>query len=166
MKRSTLSFFIIFIFSLALLVACKSKQPLEPVTIETVKTITKVERDTIIKTEADSSYYFSYIDCVNGKPIIRQPDPKKDPGAPKSKAGKNLLIPNVTLQGNKLEVDCYKKAQDLFFNWKETYIEENTKTSVPVYIEKPFKWYHKMLMWAGGIFFLLSAFGLILKFRK
>lgn len=153
----------IFVFSLAL-VACKTKQPLEPVTIEKVKTITKIERDTIIRTEADSSYYFAYVDCVDGKPILREP--KKNPAAPKSKAGKNLQIPNVKLTGNQLEVDCVKEAQDLFLKWQETYISENTKTSIPVYIEKPFKWYHKTLMWIGGIFLALSAIGLTLKFAK
>jgi len=32
------------------------------------------------------------------------------------------------------------------------------------YKEKPFRWYHKFLMWTGGIFLFLSAVGIFLKF--
>lgn len=165
MKRVLFFFSIIVYFSLVL-VACKSKQPLEPVTIETTKVITQIERDTIFKKEADSSFYFAYVDCVNGKPVLREPQPKQDSAAPKSKAGKNLEVPKVNLTGNKLEVNCEQKAQELFLKWKETHTQEKEKITVPVYIEKEFKWYHQGLMWIGGIAILLIGIGITLKFTK
>lgn len=160
MKNLTLVF-LLFVFSLAL-VACKSRQPAEPVTIETERIITNTIRDTVFTKEADSSSYYALIDCVNGKPVITQPPAM----AAQSKAGRKLEVPKVKLEDNKLQVDCHQEAEDLFFKWKETYSQEKKVVTVPRYIEKPFKWYHKTLMWIGGIFLALSAIGLTIKFAK
>ena len=155
-------------FSLALMVSCKSMKPAEPVVVETLKTITETVRDTVFRTKADSSYYFAYVECVNGKPVLRVPEPMIDPTAPKSKPGKTLETPKVKLTGNQLEVNCEQKAQDLFFQWKEKFTSEQKPVivKVPEYIEKKLNWYQKALMWIGGIFLILTAIGISLKFIK
>lgn len=168
---------ILFCFSLVSVVSCRSRKPPEPVTIETTKTITEVVKDTVFKVEADSSYYQAWIECVNGKPQIisnakqaaeyQRKHPESKAAPPISKSGKNLSAPNIKLdQNGKLTADCHQEALNLFKSWKEKYISENQKTTVPVYIEKPFRWYHKALMWLGSIGLIILGFGLVLKFRK
>ena len=144
------------------LVSCAGRKPLPPVTIEKTKTITEVVKDTIYKVEADSSYYYAYVECVNGKPVIKEPVLNQDQKLPENRSGKNLQTPKVSLTGNILSVQCYQQAQELFKQWRETYIQEQEKKTVPVYVEKPFKWYHKTSMWIGGIFLFLSIIGIIL----
>lgn len=162
--------FILFCFSLVFVVSCKSRKPPEPVTIETTKTITQIVKDTVYKVEADSAFYYAWIDCQNGKPILRNEQSaisnRQSALANSKKSNKALQPPKVKLNGNRLEVECYQKAQELFKTWRETYIKENRTTKQPVYIEKPFRWYHKALMWTGGISLLLVALGAIIKFIK
>lgn len=169
------SFILLICFSPVLVVSCKSRKPTEPVKIETTKTVTEVVKDTVFKVEADSAFYYAWIDCQNGKPVIintaqeAENYNRKNPGAnaqpAKSQPGKNTIV-NATFQNGKLNVDCHQEALNLFKSWKEKYISENQKTTVPVYIEKPFRWYHKALMWAGGISLLLIAIGVAIKFIK
>lgn len=159
--RTVFSFIFILIFSLAM-VSCLSRKPSPPVTIEKTKTVKEIVKDTVYEVSADSSFYYAYVECVNGKPVLKEPTKYKD--LPKNKAGKALHVPTAKINGNVLTVGCYQEAQRLFKQWRETYISENEKKEVPVYVEKPFKWYHKVLMWIGGIFLVLSAIGLVLKF--
>jgi hypothetical protein len=157
--KYTLSFISVVFFLLLATVSCQTRKPLEPVIVEHTTEITKVVKDTIFKVEADSSFFKAYIECINGKPVIIKDSIIDRPG-------KNVEVPRVVLKDNFLNVDCKQKALELFKTWRETYIKEQKPVIVdkPVYVEKPFKWYHKTLMWAGGIFLLLSALGIVLKF--
>lgn len=159
--KALFSFIFILIFSLAM-VSCVNRKPSPPVTIEKTKTVREIVKDTVFEVSADSSFYYSYIECVNGKPILKEPSKYKD--LPKNKPGKTLNVPTATIKGNLLTVGCYQEAQRLFHQWRETYITENENRTTPEYIEKPFKWYHSFLMWVGGIFLFLSAIGLVIKF--
>jgi hypothetical protein len=155
----------------AQLVGCKSSasslpppSPLPPPSTNEVKTveITKVIRDTVIKTEKDSSYYRAYIECINGKPVIKEP---------KATAGKNLKEPKVDLEGNQLKVDCQAEAQELFHQWQETYIKENkSKTiKVPYAVATPLSQFQVVQLWFGRLFiFLLLLFliATILRYKK
>ncbi|GAA4156632.1 hypothetical protein GCM10022217_15830 [Chryseobacterium ginsenosidimutans] len=166
---------IICVFFIALaLVSCISRKPSEPMVIENTKTITEVVKDTIYKIEADSSFYNAYVECVNGKPVLVSNEDRgyfqtnnKQEKLPKNKPGKYLGIPKVNLQNGLLTVNCETRAQELFKQWREKYITEKTKEiSPPVYIEKPFKWYQKTLMWIGAISLVLIAIGIVLKIKK
>lgn len=147
-------FFIFLMFVSLVVVSCASKKLQEPVvvTLEKTKEVTKTVKDTIYKVEADSSYYHAFIDCVNGKPVIRETTQTKQ----NSKAGKNLNIPTATLNGNTLTVDCYVKEQELKKQWEETYIKEHEQTPVyiptPVEVVKPLSWWQKTQIWFGRIF--------------
>lgn len=161
MKRNF--FFILLIFiSLGMVVSCASKKPQEPViitnTIETFKTV----RDTIYKVDADSSFYTAFIDCVNGKPILRETPETKAA----SKPGKNLKVPKTTLVGNKLNCDCEAQEQELHKQWEETYTKEHEQTpiyiNVPVEVEKPLTFWQKTQIWFGRFFIgILSLFVII-----
>ena len=83
--------------------------------------------------------------------------------------GRILQPPEVTLSGNKLTIDCKAEAEKLALKLYDKYVKEHESKKIPVYIEKPFKWYHKGLMYLGGIFILILAlFALtgVLKWKK
>lgn len=147
---------------------CRSvRQPVTTNAIETTKTITIIDRDTVFEVKADSSFYRAWIDCVNGKPVITKVDTLY------STSGKYLEKPNVKLNGNQLQVDCKAKAQELFAQWKEKYIKEQQKeviTLPPIEVEKQLNWWQITQIWAGRILFLLLAvllgFALFKKYLK
>lgn len=145
-------FFILLLFVSLVVFSCASKRIQEPVVITNTKEITKTVRDTIYKVEADSSYYHAFIDCINGKPFIRETALTKQ----NSKAGKNLKIPSATIKENTLIVDCYVKEQELKKQWEETYIKEHEQTPIyiktPVEVVKPLSWWQKNQLWFGRIF--------------
>lgn len=58
---------------MVLLVSCKSRKPVEPDKIKETHYIKEVVRDTVITVKADSTYYEAWIECVNGKPVLREP---------------------------------------------------------------------------------------------
>ena len=85
-------------------------------------------------------------------------------GTPKIRAiyknppkGRILQPPQVSLNGNKLTIDCKAEAEKLALKLYDKYVKEHESKKIPVYIEKPFKWYHKGLMYLGGIFILILA---------
>ena len=132
--------FSFFLLGCLLFTSCKSKLPEETKTIY-VKAIEKV-KDTVFVIEKDSSMYQAYIDCVNGKPVLKQSfedyqnQHPKTATAPKQKEGKDLKIPKVKLSKNGLlTVNCEKEAQRLFATWKEKYTAEITETQKPIYID-------------------------------
>ena len=151
--------------ALVFAVSCGSRKPAEPLIIENTKTITKetLVRDTVVVTQRDSVRTEVMIDCPEGgTPKIRtiNNNPTK---------GRILQPPQVSLNGNKLTIDCKAEAEKLALKLYDKYVNEHESKQIPIYIEKPFKWYHSALMWLGGIFiFILSLFALtgILKWKK
>ena len=148
----------------ALLAGCRSASSLpSPSTAETsTKEVKVVVRDTFFKTEKDSSFYKAYIDCVNGKPVLKNP---------KATPGKNLKAPKVNLKGNELQVDCQQQAQKLFYQWKEQYVKENqSKTiKIPYAVPAQFTQFQVVQLVLGKIFLfliLLLIVAAILRYKK
>jgi hypothetical protein len=149
----------------AFLVGCKSSAsslPSPSTTETTTREVEVVLRDTTLKTEKDSSFYKAWIDCVNGKPVLKNPE---------SKNGRKLQAPNVNLKGNELQVDCRKQAEELFHQWKETYIKESKlkETRVPYAVPTPLTQFQIVQLLAGRFFLLLLLLLLIaaiLRFKK
>ncbi len=130
--------------------------------IENTKEITHTVKDTIYKIEADSSYYYAFVDCISGKPVLREPVESKS----KPSAGKTLKIPDVKLDGNLLSIECYQTAQEFYKQWRETYIKEHEQTPIyidkPVEVETPLTSWQKTQIWFGRIFIgILSIFIII-----
>ena len=150
--------------ALVFAVSCGSRKPAEPLIIENTKTLEKevVVRDTIVLTPKDSVRTIVKIDCPEGgKPKIQT--------LVQGKKGKILQPPKLTLQGNQLTIDCKAEAEKLALKLYDKYVKEHESKKIPIYIEKPFKWYHKGLMCLGGIFILILAlFALtgVLKWKK
>jgi len=152
-----LSFLFLFVLLATTLSSCKSTSVVPPATTETTKTATikEVIRDTIFQTQKDSSYYKAYLDCVDGKVVVKQNT------KPILKSGKFLKPPKVTLKDNTITIDCEAEAQKLFYQWKDVY-RENMKSvlqKIPYPVEKPLSWWQKTEIILGRIFL-----GLILVF--
>lgn len=146
-----------------LLLSCKPRElPREKEKVTITKTITEVKRDTIVKVEADSSFYESLIECQNGKPILIHPQSIK--GETLLVSGKNLQPPNVVLDDTgKLKISCEYLQNQLNITLREKQIlesklSEKTITQPPEYIEKQLSWWQKLWLNLGKI---LSAAVLI-----
>jgi len=162
-----------FILSVVLIIgaviSCEIKKSPAPVIIENTKEITHTVKDTVYQIEADSSYYEAYIDCVNGKPVLREtPETINN-----SKPGKTLSTPKTIIAGNKLTVQCKKQAQELFKQWRETYIKEHEQKPIyvdnPIYKDKPLSWLQSAQIWLGRIFLLglaIVALAFVLRWKK
>jgi hypothetical protein len=60
-------------------------------------------------------YYQAYVDCVNNKPVLRDPQQKNTKG----------VKSDVSLKDGKLNIQISTAAQQLFLKWKEEYIKEH-----------------------------------------
>ena len=157
--------FICLVVLVFALTGCKSSVTAipKPSTYEVKEITTTITvRDTVLKIEADSSYYKAYIECVNGKPVIKNPV---------SKPGKNLNPPKVVLDNNILKVDCEAEAREKFVQWKEKFTKDfRSKTiEVPYAVPTPLSQFTVVQIWFGRVFiFLLLAFiiGGILRYKK
>jgi len=163
--KNLLSFLFLFCLLVTTLVSCKSTGVVPPTTIETIKTITKTEviRDTVFEIQKDSSYYRAYLECVNGKVVI------KDKTVPTSKKGDYLKPPKVNIQDNIITVDCTAEAQKLFAKWKETYTDAvfKTITENPYIVERELTWWQKTQIILGRIFiFIAILLGLGFAFKN
>ncbi|WP_162799907.1 hypothetical protein [Pedobacter jeongneungensis] len=159
MERFRIVFFGLIV--LCLQVACRSRQ-VATNEVSKTKTVTRIQRDTIIKTDPDSSFYKAWIDCINGKPVLK-------PSSEIKKAGNYLHVPNVKIEGNELNVDCYAVAQNLFKTWQQQYIEERETATIirpPIEVEKPLTWWQNLQIYLGRAALLLSVVYLVYRLIK
>lgn len=159
-----LSLLFLFVLLATTLSSCKSASVVPPATTETTNTITikEVIRDTVFQTEKDSSYYKAYLECVNGKVVL------KSDTQPIVKPGKFLQPPKVSLKDNILTIDCKAEAQKLFAQWKDTYTKEHQSTikQIPYAVEKPLSWWQKTEIILGRIFLgILALFAIVVTLR-
>ncbi|SIT25607.1 hypothetical protein SAMN05421786_11538 [Chryseobacterium ureilyticum] len=154
--KTIFSFIVYFLF-IGALVSCKARKPSPPAVIENTKETIITVRDTIFKVDADSSYYQAYIECVNGTPVLNETTNTKN----NSKPGIVLDKPKVKITGELLTVQCDKKAQALFKQWREVYIKEHEQkpiyVEIPVHVETPLNWFQNVQIWLGRIFLFLIA---------
>ena len=163
--KKLLSLLFLFVVLVGTLVGCKTANVLPPIKTEITNTITtkEVVHDTIFETKKDSSYYKAWLDCQDGKVIIKN--------EPKTTKGKYLKPPKVTIKDNYLQVDCETEAQKLFAQWKDVY-RENLKsvlTTNTVSVERQLTWWQKFQIWCGRLFLGITLFYVIkflIKFYK
>jgi uncharacterized lipoprotein YehR (DUF1307 family) len=159
--KMLLSFMFLSFVLVGMLAGCKTANAIPPITIEKTKIITQKEviHDTVFETKKDSSYYKAWLECQDGKVVIK--------GKPQKTKGKSLEPPKVNIKDNVLTVDCKAEAQKMFASWKDTYIHENsqTNTSKPVLIEKQFSNWQHFQIWCGrlflGLLFLILVTGFL-----
>jgi hypothetical protein len=148
--KNLFSVLLLFVLLATTLCACKSTSVVPPATTDTTTAVTikEVIHDTIFQTEADSSYYKAYLECVNGKVVLKQAT------EPIVKPGKYLEPPKVNLKDNILTVNCKAEAQRLFAQWKDIYTREHQQIikKIPYPVEKPPSWWQKTQIILGRIF--------------
>lgn len=120
MKKLTLIFCCLFV--LLTMVSCGSSKPIV-LQNETIKTKIETVHDTVFRIEKDSSSIRALIECINGKPVLKE--------IVQSEPGRNLKRPKVHLQDNVLRVSCEVEAQRLFAQWKDIYESENKTEQLP-----------------------------------
>ncbi|WP_149913498.1 hypothetical protein [Sphingobacterium cavernae] len=153
MKRVAIILIALFcLANILMLFSCKTKQIIQPtkeITNTIEKVVTKTERDTTFIVEADSSFYKAWIECVNNKPVLRNPT---------SQSGKtNLQAPKVNLDDKgQLAVECATENLELKARINELVTELNNTTStveyVPVEVEKELTFFQKLYISLGKIF--------------
>lgn len=150
------------------LAGCKSQASvIPPTTTEVNKDVSSKEiiHQEVIEVPKDSSYYQAYLDCVNGKVVIKQPEaPPPGSKIKVNQKGHNLKIPLVKITDNKLEVNCYQEAQRLFYTWKEIYTKEHTATTIkiPYSVKLPLTIWESTQIWFGRVFLVLLIVLLLL----
>lgn len=147
-------------FCLLLIIgSCGTKRKAtEPITISETKEVRIVERDTVVLTKADSVQTIVQIDCT-------------DKETPKIKTvsqtpGRILRPTKLTLNGNQLTIDCKAEAEKIALKLYDNYVKEHKKEVVLKEVEKPFKWYHKALMWVGVFTLVFITIGALLTYFK
>lgn len=153
MKRIAIVLLSLFcLANILMLFSCKTKQIVQPTKVVTntiEKVVTKTERDTTFIVEADSSYYKAWIECRDGKPILRNPT---------SQHGKsNLQPPKVSLDDKgQLDVECATENLELKARIKELVTELNNTTSsteyIPVEVEKELTFFQNLFIKLGKVF--------------
>ncbi|MGP1500750.1 MAG: hypothetical protein ACTTJM_03080 [Bergeyella cardium] len=158
------------------IIGCKTyKEPAKTTGKEIItRTIKEVQRDTIVKIEADSSFYQAYIECRDGKPkIINNPNIGREL---KTKAGKNLKPPSVQLSDKgTLNIKCEELERQLKVALKEKQVlEEKSKetTIIPqpkIIKEKiPLTFWEELWIRLGKLLAIISLIyiGLKLPWRR
>lgn len=110
------------LFVLLTMVSCGSSKPIV-LQNETNKTRIETVHDTVFKIEKDSSSIRALIECINGKPVIKQ--------IVQSESGRKLKSPKIRFTDNELRVDCEAEAQRLFAQYKNTYFGETKIIQLP-----------------------------------
>lgn len=162
---------LIVLVHIFLLVGCKTKQIVQPtqtITNTIEKVVTKTERDTTFIVESDSSFYHAWIECVNNKPVLRNPTVQ---------SGKNnLQAPKVSLDDRgQLDVECATENLELKARISELVTELNNTTSVtdyiPVEVEKKLTFFQNLFIKLGKVFGIIllgfvgyGAFKLVTKY--
>ena len=110
------------LFVLLTMVSCGSGKPIV-LQNETIRTKIETVHDTVFTIEKDSSSIRALIECINGKPVIKE--------VVQSEPGRTLKSPKVHLQDNVLRVDCEAEAQRLLAQYKNTYESESKIIQLP-----------------------------------
>lgn len=137
------------------IIGCRTYKEPKTTEKETItRTIKEIQRDTLIKIKADSSYYQAYIECRDGKPKIIHP--------PQTQAGEHLKPPSVNLDENgRLDVKCEDIQRQLNITLKEKKVleerlKEKTIIPPPIEIEKPLSFWQELWIRLGKLSAIIS----------
>jgi hypothetical protein len=166
MFKKIVSLFFLFVVLVGTLTACKSTSVLPPTKTEVTNTVTikEVVRDTIFEIQKDSSFYKAWLECQS--PLT--PEGGIVPGGKskivlrnlKTKSGKYLKPPKVSIIDNILTIDCEAEAQKLFAKWKDIYKIENMQSVITntVEVERQLTFWQKFQIWCGRLFIVIALF--------
>jgi hypothetical protein len=131
-----------------LLASCKTKTVYLPSQSKVIEKVEIVhERDTTVKIEQDSSWYKAWVECQDGKPVLRNPVVQKGKGKVKP--------PAVTLDSSgMLNIGCISENLELKFKLRdlETKFSEKETIIKTVEVARPLTFVQKLLIVLGKIF--------------
>lgn len=147
-----------------LLVSCGVSKPIQSTSVDVNETsvIEIHKKDSVFETKEDSSTFSAELRIDSTGQVSL--------GNAKTTAGDHLEEPKVSIEGNKITVDCHARAQKLFYEWKETFIKnQKTKTitnTITVEVEKELtNLQHTMIGmgWVLSACILIFVLGLVIK---
>lgn len=157
---------LILLIAIAILLgSCITRQKCEsmfpPKVTTSNDTIVKyVERNTVEHLPADSSLYYAYIDCINGKPVITEVSTTS------SGNGRAPVISH-TFKGNKLTVKCKEDSLRKVIKTLEKQVQINS-SKVEVHETKVnfITGWQNFQMWCGRILFGLIVAAVVYMWVK
>ncbi|WP_437918440.1 hypothetical protein [Sphingobacterium sp. LRF_L2] len=161
---------VVILVHIAMLFGCKSRQAITQPTkiVELEKTVTKTIRDTTLIVESDSSFYQAWIECINGKPVL-----KKDTVTDYTSNPDRLKVPTVSLgEDGRLLVQAQTEILELHAKIEDLVTEMNTKTTeyISVEVEKELTVWQKLFIALGKVSFLavigVAVYGLTRLYKK
>lgn len=142
--------------NILLLFSCKTRQIVQPAktVVSTVeKVIKQTTRDTTFIVAADSSFYNAWIECRDGKPVLKKDTTTKQ----FSLSPLRLKKPFVTLsEDGQLNIECFTENLELKARINDLTTEINNTTStveqIPIEVVKDFTSTQKLFIILGKIF--------------
>lgn len=150
--KGLLSMLFLLVVLVGTLTSCKSTGvPLPTRTEASSTTIQERIHDTVFETKKDSSYYKAWLECQDGKVIIREPSAVK---------GNHLKAPRVIIKDNHIRVDCEAEAQKLLARWKDTHRTTSLQTTITqtVEVERKLTRWQAYQIWCGRMFLAIALF--------
>jgi hypothetical protein len=152
MKRIT----IIFIVLTICLCGCKTARHI-PVTTEIKTEIKEVIRDTVVYVPADRATVTALLECDSvGNVLIREIETLQ--GELNAKA-------TIIIKENVVTANCQCDSTAIYLRLKDRYEETKIKEKIPVYVEKPLKWWQAAFMWAGIAALIVSIILITIKIK-
>lgn len=157
-----ISIYLILLFSLVLFSCCANRSiPIE-VSDKTEIETKIVERDTVFRIEADSSFYEALLECENGKVRIVTDTIYY---SKTSQPTMQRVHPKINLEDNRLTMSCEAEAQELFATWKDSYQTKTETRTKYISVEKDTPWWQTTLMVIGVVFIILIIINFIKPFK-
>lgn len=152
---------ILILLALVFLTSCGTKGKYFTSETNDVKThIDVLERDTIFQIPEESNSLIAKLITVNGQVQLDQ--------VVKSADSTSSVQPEVKIVDNYIHVDCHKKAQELFAEWKEQHKTKTITREITDYVEveREFTAFERVSMWLGYIFMIGALVSIIIILTK
>jgi PBP1b-binding outer membrane lipoprotein LpoB len=155
---------LLLITFLGLFLASCGNQKNYPTTVDVERnietTVDELPRDTTVRIPTEKS-------SLIGKLVVDSSG-KFQLNEISSSGTENVSKPRVKIVDNYIEVDCEKKAQELFVEWKEKHkhTKEKETVTVSVPVERELTFWEKAQIWMGRILALIIFAGIIILLTK
>lgn len=154
-------YIIICMLLVSMTISCASKKNAPNNIAVSSHIIKETIHDTVYVVKADTSKFYGTLKVdSNGKINLSNINAVE--------SGKYVKVPVVKIKNNKLEVDCYAEAQELFKQWKEQHITD-TKVDTKIItksVPRQLTFFQELQIWTGRVCFFIVVIGLIGNYFK
>lgn len=160
MKKQSLLFIGLLMLIITSCGNFKNQRPIVDVERNIETSVDKLPRDTTVLIPVENSSFV-------GKLVVN-PSGEIELNEISSSGTENLSKPQVKIIDNYIEVDCEKKAQELFVEWKEKHTKTIKKeiVTVSVPVERDFTFWESIFLWLGRVFALILFASLVVLATK